>query len=324
MKRSDFFKATLAASLATTASGATAGSENMSQAATVQSPLARRPLGRTGENLSIIGFGGIVVMDETPEHAAEVVREAWEAGVNYYDVAPTYGDAELKLGPALEPYRKKAFLACKTAERDAAKSMKELEASLQHLRTDWVDLYQLHAITSKEDIETIFGPGGAMETFIKAREQGKVRFLGFSAHSVEAALAAMDRFDFDTVLFPLNFATWFKGDFGPQVVEKAHSKGMGILALKAGARGKVAEGEKKPFEKCWYEPLTDPEQIKQSFHFTLSLPVTACLPPGEEQLWRLALAAGRSFMPVARQERQDLKTASEAVNPLFEYPAWQS
>ena len=97
-----------------------------------------------------------------------------------------------------------------------------------------------------------------METFVKAREQGKVRFLGFSAHSVEAALAAMDRFEFDSVLFPLNFVTWFKGDFGPQVVEKAHSKGMGILALKAGARGKVAEGAKKPFEKCWYEPLTDP------------------------------------------------------------------
>jgi len=323
MKRSDFFRATLAASLATTAAGAATGGENMSQAA-APGPLPRRPLGRTGDNLSVIGFGGIVVMDETQEHANELVREAWDAGVNYYDVAPTYGDAELKLGPALEPYRKQAFLACKTVERDAAGSFKELETSLKRLRTDWVDLYQLHAITDKEDIEKIFGPGGAMETFVKAREQGKVRFLGFSAHSVEAALAAMDRFEFDSVLFPLNFVTWFKGDFGPQVVEKAHSKGMGILALKAGARGKVAEGAKKPFEKCWYEPLTDPAEITKSFHFTLSLPVTACLPPGEEKLWRMALDAGRRFMPVARQERQDLKTASDAVDPLFAYPAWQS
>lgn len=322
MKRSDFLKATLAAGLAST-SGACSGREKMSTDLS-PGPISRRPLGRTGENLSIIGFGGIVVMDEEQSHANAVVREAFEAGVNYFDVAPTYGDAEIKLGPALEPFRKEAFLACKTAERDADGAARELEESLKRLRTDWFDLYQLHSLTTKEDIGKVFGPGGAMETFIKAREQGKVRFLGFSAHSVEAALAAMERFDFDTVLFPLNFATWYKGGFGLQVVERAQARGMGILALKAGARGKISQGTKKAFEKCWYEPLTDPEQIAKGYAFTLSLPVTACLPPGEEKLWRLALEAGRSFVPLTDTDRERLRTASGDLDPLFSYPVWDS
>ena len=98
------------------------------------------------------------------------------------------------------------------------------------MRTDHFDLYQLHAVTTRDDVETIFAPGGAMETFVAARKAGKVRFLGFSAHSVEAALALIDRFAFDTILFPVNFATWHAGNFGPQVLAAAQEKGMGILA----------------------------------------------------------------------------------------------
>ncbi|MBA7550143.1 hypothetical protein ES705_42649 [subsurface metagenome] len=124
--------------------------------------LEKRTLGNTGEKLSILGFGGIVVMDATPEEASQRVREAIEHGINYFDVAPSYGDAEIKLGPALEPYRSNVFLACKTTERNKEGAMRELEQSLQHMKTDHFDLYQLHAVTTLEEVETIFGPGGAM------------------------------------------------------------------------------------------------------------------------------------------------------------------
>ncbi|MBN2289307.1 MAG: aldo/keto reductase [Candidatus Glassbacteria bacterium] len=286
--------------------------------------MPRRPLGRTGEYLSIIGMGGIVVMDEEQGHADRVVREAFEAGVNYFDVAPTYGDAELKLGPALEPFRKKVFLACKTAERDRQGSQKELDESLKHLRTDYLDLYQLHSIETREDVQQAFGPDGAMETFIEARRQGKVRFLGFSAHSVEAALAAMDNFDFDTVLLPVNAGCWLKGNFGPQVVEKAVEKKMGILALKAGARSLLADRKKKVRPKCWYHPLLDEAGIAASYNFTLSLPVTAALPPGDEGLFRLALKAAPNFIPVSGKDKEELEKWASALDPLFEYPAWES
>lgn len=167
-----------------------------------------RPYGTDGRELSVVGFGAIVVMNETPEDASTCVAWAIDQGVNYFDVAPSYGDAEIRLGPALEPFRKDVFLACKTAERSADKAHAELEQSLKNPRTDHVDLYQLHALTTTDDIEQAFGPGGAMEVFVKVREEGKTRYLGFSAHNEEAALEALRRFPFDSVLFPLNFACW--------------------------------------------------------------------------------------------------------------------
>ena len=131
--------------------------------------LEKRSLGKTGEMLSMIGFGGIVVMNATPEEASAAVRHAIDNGVNYFDVAPSYGDAEVKLGPALEPYRKNVFLACKTGMRTKDEARKELEQSLKNLRTDHFDLYQHHAVTTLEEVDTILGPGGSMETFVEAR-----------------------------------------------------------------------------------------------------------------------------------------------------------
>jgi len=124
--------------------------------------IEKRSLGKTGEMLSMIGFGGIVVMNSTTEGAAQVVKLAYDSGINYFDVAPSYGNAELMLGPALEPYRKNVFLACKTQKRTRAEARQELEQSLKNLRTDHFDLYQFHAITDIKDVETIHGQGGAL------------------------------------------------------------------------------------------------------------------------------------------------------------------
>ena len=283
--------------------------------------LARRPLGSTGEELSVVGLGGIVVMDETPEHAAEIVAEAVEAGVNYFDVAPSYGNAEQRLGPALQPYRQNSFLACKTAERDAAGARRELEQSLRNLRTDYLDLYQLHSIETPEDVEQVFAPGGAVETFEAARAEGKVRFLGFSAHSQEAALAAMERFEFDTVMLPLNWVAWYGGNFGPQVVDEALGRGMGILALKSLARSLVPDGREPPYAKCWYIPHETAEEVGLCIRFTLSLPVTAAVPPGEEKLWRMAVAAAKEFSPLREARMQELAERALGLEPVMKSPS---
>ncbi|KPJ55575.1 MAG: oxidoreductase, partial [Planctomycetes bacterium DG_58] len=198
--------------------------------------MEKRVLGGTGEELSVVGFGGIVAMNETQEDVDHYVAEAIDRGVNYFDVAPTYGDAEERLGPALEPYRGKVFLACKTGERSASGAKHSLEASLKRLRTDHVDLYQHHGVTSMSEVDRILSPGGALEAFVEARDKGLVRFLGFSAHSEDAACTLLDPFEFDAVTFPINFAAWLKGNFGPRVAEAAAEKGVGFLALKALAR----------------------------------------------------------------------------------------
>lgn len=281
--------------------------------------LEKRALGKTGEKLSILGFGGIVVMDATPKQASDRVKEAIDYGVNYFDVAPTYGDAEIKLGPALKPYRKDVFLACKTTERTKAGSRKELEQSLARLKTDHLDLYQLHAVTTLEDVETIFGPQGAMETYLEARKEGKIRFIGFSAHSVEAAMALMDQFDFDTILFPINYATWHAGNFGPQVLERAKEKGMGILALKAMAKRPWPEGAEK-ISKCWYEPLSNPDEAGMGLRFTLSHPITAAIPPGNENLFSMALKLGAQFKPLNSDEVKAMKEKGAVENPIFQFP----
>jgi predicted aldo/keto reductase-like oxidoreductase len=318
MDRRDFIRTSSAASLLACFPSSLAGIERVALPGTLE----RRALGRTGERLSMIGFGGIVVMNATTQEAANRVSEAIDRGVNYFDVAPSYGNAQDMLGPALEPYRKNVFLACKTTERGKDRAQEELDDSLRAMRTDHVDLYQLHAVTTLKDVEQIFAPSGALETFVAAKKAGKVRFLGFSAHSVEAASALIDRYDFDTILFPINFATWHAGHFGPQVLAKAQSKQMGILALKAMARGPWPEGaDRKPYPKCWYEPLTTPTDAAMGLRFTLSHPVTAALPPGDHTLFKLALDLAANFTPLTDEEARAIKAQAQRGTPLFQFPA---
>ena len=284
----------------------------------VPGKLEKRSLGQTGEMLSVIGFGGIVVMNATPSEASERVRMAIDAGINYFDVAPSYGDAEVKLGPALEPYRKNIFLACKTTQRTKTGARTELEQSLKNMRTDHFDLYQHHAVTTLADVDTLLGPGGAMETFLEAKKEGKIRFIGFSAHSEEAAMALMERFDFDTILFPFNYAIWHAGSFGPRVMAKAKEKNMGILALKAMAKGPWPEGaDRSAYPKCWYEPLTSTEDITMGLRFTLSHPVTAAIPPGDENLFRQALSLADKLKPLDASEVISIREKALKGVPLF-------
>ena len=286
--------------------------------------LRQRKYGQTGVKLSIIGFGGIVVDGAEQAHANRVVAEAFEKGVNYFDVSPTYGDAELKLGPALESYRNKVFLACKTGQRRREGASAELNGSLKRLRTDYLDLYQLHSITDvKGDVDAVFAKGGAMEVLLEAKKQGRIRYLGFSAHSEQAALAAMDRYDFDSVLLPINFATFYRGNFGPKVIAAAQSKGMAILALKSLARQQWPEGEpsRKQYPKCWYQPLAEREDARLALYFTLSQPVTAAIPPGDESLFRMALDLGLDFKPLSRRDLEKVKQMAESLNPIFQAKA---
>jgi aryl-alcohol dehydrogenase-like predicted oxidoreductase len=279
--------------------------------------MEKRAYGKTGEHLSAVGFGGIIVMNETPADAARMVAEAVDRQVTYFDVAPSYGDAEEKLGPALEPYRASVFLACKTGMRTAKEAQEEMDRSLTRLRTDHVDLYQLHGVTTLDEVREILAPGGAMETLVSARRSGKTRYLGFSAHSTEAALALMDRFDFDSVLFPLNWASWFSAGFGRVVVDKARQKGMGILALKTLAKRAWRDGEEKPWPKCWYCPVESEEEAGRAVRFTLSLPVTAGVSPGHFELFRWMCDAAESLGPLAPADEAALRAEASRLNAIF-------
>jgi aryl-alcohol dehydrogenase-like predicted oxidoreductase len=280
--------------------------------------MEKRTLGQTGQQLTIVGFGGIAVRDESAKNAAELVAKAVnERGINYFDVAPSYGNAQQVLGPALEPYRKNVFLACKTGERTAEGAKRELAQSLADLRTDYLDLYQLHAMKTLEEVEQVLSPGGAMETFVEAREKGQVRFLGFSAHTEEAAIALMERFAFDTILFPFNWACWNEGKFGPAVLDKAQEKGMGVLALKTMAKRRWKEGEKRKWSKTWYSPVDTFEEALRAVRFTFSRPITAGPSPGHAELLWWMCDAAEQFTPLSPAEEAELAERAKGLETIF-------
>jgi predicted aldo/keto reductase-like oxidoreductase len=284
--------------------------------------LPRRPW-KNGIELSVIGFGGIVVCGLSQDEAARRVSQSFDKGVNYFDCAPSYfdGEAEIKLGEALRPYRNKVFLAEKTGKRDAKGARAELERTLQRFHTDHVDVYQFHAVGSMEDVDQILAPGGAAETFLAAKKEGKVRHIGFSAHHAPAALRLMDSLELDSILFPVNANAWENGGFGPQILAKAKSKGVARMALKALAQGQWPKDLKRSdrkYPKCWYQPIDDPAIARAALRFTLNQEVTAAIPPGDERIYDMALQfASGPLPPLSSAELANLRTRLASVEPVF-------
>ena len=238
-------------------------------------------LGKTGIEISAVVFGGIVTMDETPEDCARYVSYAVDRGVNYFDVAPSYGNAQEMLSPALAPYRKNAYLACKSTVRDSG-IKDELYNSLKVLKTDYFDVYQLHALSSQEDIDAVFSRNGAMEVLIRAKDEGYIRNIGISAHNEDTAIQALAYYDFATAMFPLNWALNMDKKFGDRLINICKYQNKGILALKAFAhRLWNDDNEKKRFPKSWCKTIYDNDALaKAAIKYTLSKGADAIVPPG--------------------------------------------
>ena len=244
-----------------------------------------RTLGKTGIQISAIAYGGIVSMDASQAESDRYVAWALDQGINYFDVAPTYGDAQLKLGNSLIPYRDKITLACKTKARTKDEALALFEESRKLLHTDYFDVYQMHEITTMEDVDIAFGPGGVMELMPELKAKGLVKNLGITAHNEDAALRAIDLFDFDTVLFPFNWMMHMGHGMGSRLIVKAREKGMGVLCMKSFIE-RAWDGENDPaharYPKSWCKPI-DPEEEAfglAAMRYALSLGVDTLIPPG--------------------------------------------
>lgn len=283
-------------------------------------PLPKRQLGKTGLNLSAIGFSGIVARNNTPEAVDRAVGESLDLGVNFFDTAASYGNSEEMLGPVLAPHREKIILATKTRERTKEGAKAEFERSCELLRTDRFDLYLVHGIQHvQKDVEPAFAKGGAMEFLLEKKKSGEIRHLGFSAHSTESAMLAMDLYDFDFLYFPISYVSYYKGGFGPEVLERAKEREIPVVCLKAMARQHWPEEipKEERCAKCWYQPIEDPEEASLALRWSLSQSTVSVLPPGEEALYRRTLALGDNLAPISDEESERLKTLSENQRPLF-------
>ena len=244
-----------------------------------------RAFGRTDFDISAVAYGGIVSMEDGQAASDRYVAWAIDRGVNYFDVVPTYGDAEEKLGNSLVPYRNKIRLACKTAERLRVNAQKELKRSQELLHTDYFDVYQLHAISSMEDVEIAFGPGGVMEMVRELKEKGIAGHVGITAHNEDAALRCLELYDFDTVLFPFNWFMNMEHQMGSRLIKAAKARNMGVLCMKAFIERKWDSEEERTasaFPKSWCKPIDVEDEAfgVAAMKYALSLGVDTLIPPG--------------------------------------------
>ncbi|GHV07784.1 oxidoreductase [Spirochaetia bacterium] len=278
--------------------------------------MEERILGKTGLKVSVFAFGGIVVKQATTKEAAGAVAEAVDRGVTYFDVAPSYGNAQEMLGPALQPYRTKVHLACKTGRRTKAEALAELQDSLKLLRTDYFDVYQMHGV-NPEEVDTVLGPGGAVEALVEAKQKGLVRNIGFSTHFDEVALRLIRAFSFDTLLFPVNWACRLKNGLSEAALAEAAKNNMGRIAIK-GLADRAKESGGDGFPKCWYRPIfDDPALAELALRYTLSQDVHTAVSPGDIRMLRLGLSIVEKYngkpAPLSAEEPAELKSRALMV-----------
>ena len=278
--------------------------------------MIKKVLGKTGYEIAPVVFGGIINKDEAQEDANRYVAYAVDRGINFFDVAPAYGDAELRLGEALEPYRKNIFLACKTSRRDAEGAKEDLLESLRTLRTDYFDLYQLHAICRASDVEQAFADGGAMETLLWAKKEGIIRKIGITAHIEEHALKCLDLYDFESVLFTMNWAHALLHGNGVKLSEVIKARNIGLLCMKVHAHRMWLEGEKSPMSKMWYKYTDNGSPLSMAaMKYGFAMGGAAIVPPGYFEIFKYSLDVIDEVLanPLSDAELDLLKTEAENV-----------
>lgn len=262
--------------------------------------MEHRRLGRLGHDSSVLIYGAAALADVDQDTADRSVSEALDAGINHFDVAASYGDAELRLGPWMPRIRADIFLATKTGERERGPARAQIEASLTRLQTDHVDLLQLHAVGDLAELDRVTGPGGALEAAVSAHEEGLVRAVGITGHGAQAPathLEALRRYPFATVLTPLNPVLWtdtaYRADYEALVAE-VRRQDAGLMTIKTVSRRNWPSGREPASYATWYEPYDTPDRIRAAVSWVLARPeVTGLATPGDVRLLGMTVAAER-------------------------------
>jgi len=284
--------------------------------------MEKRRFGRTGHVSTVAIFGTAAFWEITQAEADAVMEQVIAAGVNHIDVAPSYGQAEERVGPWLAQEHDRFFLGCKTMERTKEGAAAELRRSLERLRVDAFDLYQIHAVTSMEELDQATGPGGALEAILDAREEGLTRFIGITGHGADAPavfLEALYRFDFDSVLFPLNFVQYANPDYrhnSEELLRQCRTRDVSVMIIKAIA--KRPWGDRPKRYNTWYEPFDDASHIQQAVNFALSQDITGLCTVADVTLLPLFLEACEHFTPMSADQQEALITTSDRYASIFE------
>ncbi|HLA45717.1 MAG TPA: aldo/keto reductase, partial [Aggregatilineales bacterium] len=248
--------------------------------------MEKRRLGRTEHMSTVVIFGAAALWEIDQAGANRAFETALAAGINHIDVAPQYGYGEERVGMWLPPYRDQFFLGCKTLMRNRKEAWDQLQVSLKKLNTDHLDLYQLHAVATFEELDEAMQPGGAIEALQEAREQGLTKYLGITGHGLQAPaiqMQALERFDLDTVMFPINPVLYSDPDYrrdAEQLLQLCADRDVGVQVIKSVAKQPWGDHHKK--YQTWYMPYDEQQKITEGVHFVLSQPGVAVIPAAGE------------------------------------------
>jgi len=283
--------------------------------------IEKQPFGRTGHLSTRTLFGAAALSKVTQAEADQTLDLLLEYGINHIDTAVMYGEAELRIGPWMHQHRQHFFLATKTEQRTYQGARDELQGSLERLQTDYVDLWQMHALVDPEEWEVAMGPGGALRAFIEAREGGLARHLGVTGHGVSVAamhLRSLERFDFDSVLLPYNYPMiqnpQYAADF-ETLLNLCQERDVAVQTIKSITRGPW--GDKPQTSATWYEPLVDQEDIDLAVNWALGRPGIFLNTVGDIHLLPKVLDAANRFQVAPSAGVMEEKVNDLGMTPFF-------
>ncbi len=266
-------------------------------------------------------FGAAALGQATQAQADRALELALAAGVNHIDVAPSYGKAEELIGPWMPRIRKQVFLGCKTTERTQEGAAAELRRSLERLRVDSFDLFQLHSVTNMEVLDQVLRPGGALDAVLDARREGLTKYIGITGHGHAAPRVfgeALRRFDFDTVLFPINFVLYAIPEYrrdAKELLRECRRRDVGTMIIKAAA--KRLWHDRPHRYTTWYEPFDDPAQIQAGVNFALSQDVTGLCTAGDLEILPHFIHACENFTPLDAAAQAELIATAPQYESVF-------
>jgi aryl-alcohol dehydrogenase-like predicted oxidoreductase len=280
-----------------------------------------RLFGRTGHESTIAIFGAAAFWEISQEDADKVMEQVIEAGINHIDVAPSYGQAEERIGPWMPQERGRFFLGCKTMERSKDGAWNEMQQSLKRLQVESFDLYQFHAVNTFDELDKITMKGGALEAVLEAQKAGLTRFIGITGHGPDAPaiyLEALNRFEFDSILFPLNFVQMSQPEYrknAEELIAVCKQQQVGTMVIKTITKGPW--GQKQKTATTWYEPFDEITDIQRAVNFALSYDVTGLCTAGDTRILPLMLKACEEFSPMDEAAREAMIESGKTFEPLF-------
>jgi predicted aldo/keto reductase-like oxidoreductase len=283
--------------------------------------ISTHPFGQTGHMSTRLLFGGAAFFTASQVEADHTLQVLLKYGINHIDTAASYGDAELRIGPWMENHRQRFFLATKTEKREYQPALDEIQRSLERLRTDYLDLIQLHCVIEDDEWETALGPGGALEAAIEAQHQGLVRFIGITSHSLKAPsihIKSLERFDFTSVLLPWNFMLSQNARYAAEfhtLMDLCREKNTAVQLIKTLQRRPW--GDRPKTHETWYEPVSEQPALDYALHWAMSHPGVFINTPGDMRLLPQVLeAAERYTSPPSDEEMLNL-SQEDAMQSLW-------